>query len=362
MKKSRRTPREYGLSRQQAEAKLAAETFARIPVSLYKYVRIKDTRKMRETLLSMWKKLDCLGRIYLAHEGINAQVSVPEHRWDEFVDKLYTISEFNNVPLKIGVTEGKAFIKLKIKIRTQIVADGLTMGDYDIENVGTHLSAQEFNEAMEQGDAIVVDMRNHYESEIGHFEHAMTPKVDTFREELPLVAETLKGQEDKKLLLYCTGGIRCEKASAYLKHQGFKDVNQLHGGIIGYKHQIDREGLPNKFRGSNYVFDERGREQIGNEIISFCHQCNEPCDRHVNCQNLACNLLFLQCEHCEATTQTTCSKKCQQIVNLDPEKQKKYYQKFGHMDKRKFSKSLDARKKLFQKSPWQKFISLFQER
>jgi len=353
--------REYGLNRRQAEAKLAAETFERIPVSFYRYVKIDKPDEMREFLTTMWKKLDCLGRIYIATEGINAQMSVPEHTWDAFKEELYQIPEFTNVPLKIGVTGGKAFIKLKIKIRKQIVADGLTMNDYDIENVGKHLTAREFNDAMEDNDTIVIDMRNHYESEIGHFKGAITPKVDTFREELPFVAETLKGKEDKKLLLYCTGGIRCEKASAYLKHQGFKDVNQLHGGVIDYKHQIEREGLPNKFKGSNYVFDERGREKIGDEVISACHQCSESCDRHVNCQNLACNLLFLQCENCEEKTQTTCSKKCQKIVNLPLEKQKKYYQKFGHMDKRKFSKSLDARKKISYISPWQKLLKIFQK-
>lgn len=361
MKKTTHSIREYGLSKQQAEAKLAAEGFDRIPVSFYRYVKIDEPQKMQERLMIMWKNLDCLGRIYIATEGVNAQMSVPEHVWDRFKDELYQIPEFANIPLKIGVAGGKAFIKLKIKIREQIVADGLTMDDYDIENVGTHLTAQEFNEAMEDEGTIVVDMRNHYESEIGHFEGAIIPEVDTFREELPFVAETLKGKEDKKLLLYCTGGIRCEKASAYLKHQGFKDVNQLHGGIIDYKHQIEREGLPNKFKGSNYVFDERGREKIGDEVISVCHQCSESCDRHVNCQNLACNLLFLQCENCEEKTQTTCSKKCQNVVNLSPEKQKQYYQKFGNMDKRKFSKSLNARKKMNMRSPWQKFLEIFQK-
>lgn len=361
MKKTSHHSREYGLSNEQAEAKLAAETFKRIPVSLYKYIRINDTLSMQKRLETMWKNLDCLGRVYIASEGINAQMSVPEHAWEDFKTELYNIPEFTNVPLKIGITEGKAFIKLKVKIRSQIVADGLTIDDYDIENVGKHLTAREFNDAMDEPDTLVVDMRNHYESEIGHFDGAITPKVDTFRDELPLVAKTLEGNENKKLLLYCTGGIRCEKASAYLKHQGFKNVNQLHGGIIDYKHQVEREGLANKFLGSNYVFDHRGREQIGDEIISTCYQCDSPCDRHVNCQNLSCNLLFLQCGDCEEKMQTTCSKQCQKIVKLPLEQQKKYYQKYGTLDKRKFSKSLSARKKMDVKSPWQKFLKIFQK-
>lgn len=359
MKKTPQKPREYGLSIEQAEAKLTAETFDRILVSFYRYVKLEDPEETREHLFSLWKNLNCLGRIYLAHEGINAQMSVPEHNWDEFEKSLYAINEFNNVPFKIGITQGKAFVKLKIKIRRQIVADGLTMDDYDIENVGNHLTAAEFNTAMENDDTIVVDMRNHYESEIGYFDGAITPKVDTFRAQLPLVAETLKGNENKKVLLYCTGGIRCEKASAYLKHHGFEDVNQLHGGVIDYKHQIEREGLPNKFRGSNFVFDERGREPIGCDVISSCHQCDNLCDRHINCRNLACNLLFLQCNDCEKKMKMTCSSACQKVVNFPKDKKRKYYEKYGNTNKRKFSKSLDARKKMTYLSPWQKFKRIF---
>ena len=360
MKKVIKKPIEYGLTRAEAEEKLRNENFERIPVSLYRYIHIKNPEEMREKLLTMWKNLDCLGRIYIAQEGINAQMSVPEHNWDAFKSELYQISEFTGVPLKIGITGGKAFIKLQIKIRKQIVADGLTMDDYDISNVGKHLTAKEFNEAMNSDDTIVVDMRNHYESEIGYFTGAVTPQVDTFREELPTVAEQLQGNEDKKLLLYCTGGIRCEKASAYLKHQGFKDVNQLHGGIIDYKHQVEREGLENKFLGSNYVFDERGREQIGDGVISNCHQCGNTCDRHVNCKNLACNLLFLQCENCEEKMKTTCSSKCKRVVNMPEEKQRAYYKKHGDGSHIRFSKSLRARERFAQQSPFQKILSFFQ--
>ncbi len=247
----------YGLTRAEAIEKLHNENFTRRTVSLYKYVMIENPTEMREQLFLMWEKLDCLGRIYIAHEGVNAQMSVPDNHWNQFVSELYAIPEFTDVPLKIGVHHNISFYKLQVKIRKQIVADGLTMDDYNIENVGKHLTAQEWNAAMEDDETIVVDMRNHYESEIGHFDGAITPQVDTFREELPRVAQELADNKDKKLLLYCTGGIRCEKASAYLKNAGFTDVNQLHGGIIDYKHQIEREGLENKFLGSNYVFDQR---------------------------------------------------------------------------------------------------------
>lgn len=348
----------YGLSKKEAIEKLENETFKRITVSLYKYVKISDPKKMRDQLFDMWEKIDCLGRIYIASEGINAQMSVPEHNWDQFKKELYAIPEFTNVPLKIGVHHDTSFYKLFVRNKKQIVADGLTIDDYDIENVGTHLSAAEFNAAMEDEKSIVVDMRNHYESEIGHFKGAITPAVDTFRDELPLVAQELAENKDKKLLLYCTGGIRCEKASAYLKDQGFQDVNQLHGGIIDYKHQVREQGLENKFIGSNYVFDERDPEQIGETIISSCNQCDDACNRHVNCANFACNLLFLQCDSCQERTQGTCSKSCQKIVNLPEEKKKKYYQKKGNSKKR-FSKSLQARKVFKKKSPLQRITSFF---
>jgi UPF0176 protein len=349
----------YGLSKKEASEKLHNEIFKRITVSLYKYIAIENLTKMREQLFLIWEQLDCLGRVYIAHEGINAQMSVPEHNWDQFKLKLNAIPEFTDVPLKIGIHHKNSFHKLQVKIRTQIVADGLTMDDYNIENVGKHLSAAEFNLAMEESNSIVVDMRNHYESEIGHFGGAITPQVDTFRDELPLVAQELAENKDKKLLLYCTGGIRCEKASAYLKDKGFKDVNQLHGGIIDYKHQVEREGLENKFLGSNYVFDERDPEQIGYSVISNCHQCENTCDRHVNCMNLSCNLLFLQCNDCENKMERTCSSKCKKIVNLPKEKRLAYYKKHGNGSQEQFSKSLQAREVFSKKSNWKKIKSLF---
>jgi UPF0176 protein len=183
------------------------------------------------------------------------------------------------------------------------------------------LTAKDWNEAIENHDPIVVDMRNHYESEIGHFEKAILPEAETFREELPMVLEKLKGQEDRKILLYCTGGIRCEKTSAFLKHHGFKDVNQLHGGIIDYARQIKEEALPNKFHGINFVFDERLGECISDEIISECHQCGQPSARHSNCANKACNLLFIQCEECAEKHEGCCTPQCVEVINLPEEEQ-----------------------------------------
>ena len=195
-------------------------------------------------------------------------------------------------------------------------------GTNDVTNVGNHLSAKEFNDAMENPETIVVDMRNHYESEVGHFKGAICPDADTFREELPMIINELEELKDKKVLLYCTGGIRCEKASAYLKHKGFKDVNQLHGGIIDYTKQVNEQGLENKFIGKNFVFDERLGERITDDIISECHQCGEPCDEHTNCANDDCHLLFIQCKKCQEKYDGCCTPECQEIAALPIEKQR----------------------------------------
>ena len=163
----------------------------------------------------------------------------------------------------------------------------------------------------------MVDFRNHYESEIGHFKGAITPDVETFRESLPIINEQLKDfKEDKNLVMYCTGGIRCEKASAYFKHQGFKNVFQLEGGIINYAKQIKEENIESKFIGKNFVFDHRLGERITNDIVSQCHQCGKPCDNHTNCENDGCHLLFIQCEECKDKMENCCSAECLETAHL----------------------------------------------
>ena len=201
------------------------------------------------------------------------------------------------------------------------MADGLDDETFDPSNTGVHLKAKEFNELTDREDTVIVDMRNHYESEVGHFEGAITPDVDTFRDSLPIVEEILEPHRDKHIVMYCTGGIRCEKASAYFKHKGFDKVYQLEGGIIKYAHDAREQGLPNKFRGKNFVFDERLGERISDEVIASCHQCGKPCDTHVNCANVMCNLLFIQCEECAEKHGGCCSETCHEITQLPEETQ-----------------------------------------
>ncbi len=299
------------VSREEMRKRLMEEPFRRVTLSFYRYVILHEPEVMRNTLWQEWEALGVFGRIYVAREGINAQLSVPEANFETFREQLYRHPEFANVPFKIAVEDdGKSFFRLTIKVKRKLVADGLNDDAFDVTNVGTHLSAEEFNRALEQPGSIVVDMRNHYESEVGHFENAILPHAETFKEELPMVLDELKGKEDTKVLLYCTGGIRCEKASAWLRHHGFRDVNQLHGGIIEYARQVKENKLPSKFIGKNFVFDERLGERITNDIIAQCHQCGAPCDTHVNCSNLECNLLFIQCKSCEEKMQGCCSAEC----------------------------------------------------
>lgn len=307
----------------------------RLTLSFYQYAQIGNPQLFRDHLFLTWHPMEALGRIYVAHEGINAQMSLPAHKFGEFKTFLDEISFLENVRLNIArEQDNKSFLKLKVKVRHKIVADGLDDNTFNVTNKGVHVDAKAFNELIEQEDTVLVDMRNHYESEIGHFKNAITPDVDTFRDSLDIIEEDLKDhKEDKKLVMYCTGGIRCEKASAYFKHKGFKQVYQLEGGIIEYARQVEDKKLDNKFRGKNFVFDHRRSERISNEIISNCHQCGKACDTHTNCANEACHLLFIQCKECAATMESCCSVECSEIAALPFEKQKALRSRKGNSNK-----------------------------
>ncbi|GAA4110743.1 rhodanese-related sulfurtransferase [Aquimarina addita] len=307
----------------------------RLTLSFYTYAHIKNPEIFRNHLFIHWNELNVLGRIYVAKEGINAQLSVPAPDFEAFKKHLDSISFLKNVRLNIAREQDiKSFLKLKVKIRTKIVADGLDDGIFDVTDKGIHVNASTFNELIEDPDTVLVDMRNHYESEIGHFRGAVTPDVDTFRDSLDLIEEDLKDhKEDKKLVMYCTGGIRCEKASAYYKHKGFKNVFQLEGGIIEYARQVEEQGLENKFMGKNFVFDHRRAERITDDVIAHCHQCGQSCDVHVNCANEACHLLFIQCEACSEAMNTCCSVACKEINSLSYEEQKELRKGKGNSNK-----------------------------
>jgi len=297
---------------------------ARTTLSFYRYAHIEDPNLFRDELFFHWSQLTVYGRVYVSKEGINGQISVPSSNFKAFKNHLYSYYFLNGVRLNIAIEDdGKSFYKLKIKVRDKIVADGLNDESFDVTDKGTRLTAEAFNELTDDEDnTIIVDMRNHYESEVGHFENAICPDVTTFRESLPLIEDMLKDAKDKNLVMYCTGGIRCEKASAYFKHKGFKNVFQLDGGIIEYARQVKDKGLPNKFKGKNFVFDDRMGERISEEVIAKCHQCGSPADDHTNCANDACHLLFIQCEACREKYTGCCSEQCSDFIQLPEEEQR----------------------------------------
>lgn len=306
------------------KSELLESKIKRKTLSFYQYAQIKNPPFFRDHLYSILSECDTFGRIYIASEGINGQISIPEEKFVAFKETLYSISFLDQCRLNIAIEDnGQSFIKLIIKVRPKIVADGLDDESFDVTDKGIHLDANAFNALSSEENTIIVDMRNHYESEVGHFKNAICPDVETFKEALPVVEEMLDANKDANLIMYCTGGIRCEKASAYYKHKGFKNVYQLEGGIIEYARQVKANNLENKFKGKNFVFDERLGEKISNEVIAKCHQCGAECDTHVNCKNDACHILFIQCNSCAESYGDCCSLKCKQFNSLEKEERDK---------------------------------------
>lgn len=311
------------ISQKELKQRLYQETDPRTTISFYHYFPIPDPQVFRDELYKSLNELKVFGRIYVAHEGINAQVSVPAPNFEAFQSFLYSYPPLNGLRLNIAVNDdGKSFWVLKIKVREKIVADGISDPAFSMEKKGKYVAAEKFNELTNDPNTIVVDMRNHYEYEVGHFEKAIEIPSDTFRDQLPMAVDMLKDARDKNIIMYCTGGIRCEKASAYMLHQGFQHVYHLEGGIINYANQVKELGLPNKFHGKNFVFDGRLGERITDEIIAKCHQCGQPADTHVNCANDGCHLLFIQCEACREQFSGCCSSECHDVYQLPLETQK----------------------------------------
>ena len=309
----------------QAELKklLYAETERRITISFYRYFPVDDPKKLRDELYTALNALKVFGRIYIAHEGINAQISVPENTFEVLKSYFSAMDPLRELRLNIAVDDGRSFWVLKIKVREKIVADGITDPAFSMNNKGKYVNASKMNELLQDEDTIVIDMRNHYEYEVGHFVKALEIPSDTFREQLPMAVDMMKDKKDKNIIMYCTGGIRCEKASAYMLHHGFNNVFHLEGGIINYARQAKETGLESKFIGKNFVFDDRLGERITEDVIAKCHQCGLPADTHTNCKNDGCHLLFIQCEACTKKYDGCCSEACQTVYNLPAAEQKK---------------------------------------
>jgi UPF0176 protein len=327
------------ISRKELKEAILKDPTPRTTISFYRYFKIEEPVDFRNQLYKNLKMLDVKGRIYLAQEGINAQISVPTVNLDSFRNYLYSHEPLNGIRLNIAVDDnGKSFFVLDVKVRAKIVADGITDPGFDMANKGKYVNAEDFNKLSEDSDTVIIDMRNYYEYEVGHFKNAIEVPSDTFREQLPMAAEMMASNKDRNIIMYCTGGIRCEKASAYMLHKGFSNVFHLEGGIINYTRQVKEKDLPNKFIGKNFVFDERLGERITNDIIATCHQCGKPADTHTNCKNDGCHLLFIQCEECAETFEGCCCKECQNTLHL-PEERRKQLRKGVDKGQHIFNKS-----------------------
>ena len=334
------------VSQKELKERLLRETEPRTTISFYRYFSIEDPAVFRDMLYAALAALQVFGRIYVAHEGINAQVSVPTNLYEDLKKLLDQIDGLQNLRLNVAVDDdGKSFWVLKIKVRDKIVADGITDPAFSMTKKGKYVAAEEFNRLTADPETVVVDMRNHYEYEVGHFENAIEVPSDTFREQLPMAVQMLENNKDKNIIMYCTGGIRCEKASAFMLHAGFKNVCHLEGGIIQYAKQVKEQGLQNKFKGKNFVFDNRLGERITDEIIATCHQCGQPADTHVNCGNEGCHLLFIQCDACREKYNGCCSSACQEVLQL-PEAEQKERRKGIVKGQNVFNKSRQRRPKL----------------
>ena len=311
------------VSRRELKERAHRDTTPRTTISFYCYFPISDPVYFRDKWYKALNALNVFGRIYIAHEGINAQISCPDEYVEQLRQFIYSEPAMNQLRLNKAVDENRnSFYVLDIKVRKKIVADGIDDPSFSMENKGRYVDAATFNEMVKDPNTMVIDMRNHYEYEVGRFKNAIEIPSDTFREQLPMAADMFKEEKERNIIMYCTGGIRCEKASAWMLHNGFKNVFHLEGGIIHYINNVRDQHLENNFIGKNFVFDERLGERITTDILSNCHICGTPCDTHVNCANASCHLLFIQCDACKEQLSNCCSASCKDFIMKDESEQK----------------------------------------
>lgn len=282
-------------------------------ISFYRYVPIEYPEGLRDYFRILCDDLQILGRILIAKEGINAAVSGTKENIDQFKQAILQNALFQGLSFREQAVDRCSYHKLVVRVRKEIVAFGETV---DLRRKGNYLSPQEFQRTYDaHEDFVVVDARNDYEYDVGHFQGAVKMPIGNFREFPSVAASQLAEHRQKKIVLYCTGGIRCEKASAYLKEQGFSDVHHLEGGIINYLDQFQ-----DHWEGGLFVFDDRLVEE-GKERLNRCCFCGKGTDRYTNCHNLDCDRLFIACAGCLEERKSTCSEECRG----SPRQRKKVY-------------------------------------
>lgn len=279
----------------------------------YKYVQINNPTAIAKWQRSLCESLHLTGRIIIAHEGINGTVSGTEEQTQHYIDAMNQHELFGNIDFKTAQGHEQSFPKLKISVKNEIVRMGIDPTQVTTKDTGIHLTPDQTHELLSNWpkDLIVLETRNDYEWEVGRFKGAENPNIKTFREFPEYVDKNLERYKDKEILMYCTGGVRCERASAYLVQKNVaKKVYQIEGGIHRYieKHP---DGF---FRGKNYVFDNRVTVRANQDILSNCLLCTNPCDDYTNCINAFCNKHFVACSPCKEQFNYTCSTNCMTLI------------------------------------------------
>ncbi len=278
--------------------------------SFYKYTNLKNPEAFQKEHIEFCNKLGIKGKVLIAKEGINGTVSGTRQQIEKYEKELSGHKEFKDIKFKRTLSDDHPFKKTIVRLRDEIVTSRF---DVNYKKASKYISPSELKRMYDnKEDFIVVDARNDYESKIGKFKNAITPSIETFRE-FPKIIRNLKKYKTKKIILYCTGGVRCEKASAVLIKGGFWDINQLEGGILNYIEQYP----DTYFKGRCFVFDNRLSIGTGNKTkdIAVCEKCHVTCSDYINCKNVKCDKLFICCDECKKQFNNTCSKRCKNILN-----------------------------------------------
>ena len=281
----------------------------------YKYVTIKNVQEVCDWMKATCDGLGLKGRVILAEEGINGTLAGSPEATITFTKIMEAHPLFKKIDFKDSLesAEHDYFPRLRVVVKEEIARMGVNPREVTVRDGGKHLTPEQVHKllANKPEDLVILDGRNYYEARVGRFEGAITPEIQYFRQFPEYIDKNLEQFKDKQVFMYCTGGIRCERASAYLKLKGVaKEVYQLKGGIHRYA-----EKFPNGFfRGINYVFDDRIEVRVNNDVLGQCDLCQTPCDTFNNCLNAKCNKHFICCAPCKQAYSDTCSKECQQLV------------------------------------------------
>jgi predicted sulfurtransferase len=278
----------------------------------YKYVTIENPQQISKWVKTVCESLSLKGRIIVAKEGINGTLGGAVESIDAFKTELLAHPLFANTDMKESEGGAEHFPRLSVKVRTEITVLGINPDELTVKDGGTHLSPDQVHEIISaKKDLVILDTRNNYESRIGQFKNAIIPPIKTFRELPSYIDENEELFKDKEVLMYCTGGVRCERATAYLNKKNIaKEVYQIDGGICRYV-----EKYPDgHFRGKNYVFDDRIAVPVNNDVLTHCDLCKAKSDTYSNCMNACCNAHFIACEQCNTQYNSTCSTQCRDLV------------------------------------------------